>query len=107
MCFGRGLWDTAIDVSSVGDTRRGREGDSWDIGLGIEVTCVWVRGLGAIFEGLREPLLGGGDPSDNRESASMHASRSRSDTVFGSRSDLSSRDMCVTKETGPGRAGGG
>ena len=105
--FGNGLWDTATDVSSVGDTRRGREGESWDVCLGLEV-CVRERCLDAVFGGLHGPWLGGGGPSDNRESASMHAPRSLSDISLGSRLDpLSNRGICVTNEIGSGRTGGG
>ena len=101
------MWDTATDVSSVGDTRRGREGDSWDVGLGLEA-CVRGRDLEVVFEGLGGPWLGGSGPSDNRESASMHASRSLSDTVLGSHLDpLSNRGICVMSEIGSGRTGGG
>lgn len=108
MGSGRGLWDTATDVSSVGDTRRGREGDSWDVGLRFEVVRVRDGGLRADFESLREAWLGGGDPSDNRANATVHASRSQSDVTFGSRTDsLSNGEMWVTKETGPGLTGGG
>jgi hypothetical protein len=109
ICFGRGLWGTATDVSTIGETRRGREGNSWDVGLGFEVVCSLERGLEAVFEGLRELLLRGeGGPSDSRESASMHASRSQSDAAFGSSLVLfSNRGMCVTKGMGSGRTGGG
>jgi len=74
--FGRGLWDTATDVSSVGETRRGCEGDSWDVGLRFEVACVRDRDLEAVFDGLPEPRLGRGGPSDNRANAAMHIVRS-------------------------------
>ena len=107
-CFGRDLCDTATDVSSVGRTRRGREGDNGDVGLRVEAVRVRDRDLVLVFEGLREPWLGGGDPSDNRASAVMQPSRSKSDAVFGSRSDLLvNRGICVTKEIGPSRTGGG
>ena len=42
--FGRGLSGTATDVLRTGGTRRGREGDSWDVGLSFDVTCVRGRG---------------------------------------------------------------
>jgi len=74
--FGRGLWDTATDVSSVGETRRGREGDNGDIGLGFELVRLWDGGLVSVFESLREPWLGGDGPSDNRANAAMHPSMS-------------------------------
>ena len=45
-------WDTAIDVLSVGETRRERDGDSWVVGL--EVARVRDRGLGVIFKGFLE-----------------------------------------------------
>ena len=32
------LSETARDVSSIGETRRGREGESWNVGFGFEVT---------------------------------------------------------------------
>jgi len=105
MLFGGGLWDTATDVSSIGETRRGCEGESWDISLGPEV--VFVRDCD--FESLCELLLwSGGRPSDNRESASMHASRSSSDVGLSSRPGLLfNKGICVTNETGSGRTGGG
>ena len=105
--FGRDLWDTATDVSSVGETRRGREGDSEDVGLGFELVRLWDRGFVSVFESLRGPWLGGGDPSDNRANAAMHPSMSQSDVVFGSRlDDLINKGMWVTKELGgPGRTG--
>ena len=106
-CFGRGLWDTATDVSSVGRTRRGREGESGDVGLRVEAVRVRDRDLVSVFEGLREPWLGGGDPSDNRASATMHPSMSQSEGVFGSRVDPVNRGRWVTKEVGTGRTGGG
>ena len=28
---------TARDISSIGETRRGREGEGWKVGLGFEV----------------------------------------------------------------------
>ena len=103
MCLGRGLWGTATDVSSVGDTRRGREGDSGDIGLGFELVRLWDRDFETVFEGLRGPWLSGGDPSDSRANAAMHPSMSQSDIVFDSRlDDLVNRGMWVTKEIGPG-----
>ena len=109
ICFGRGLWGMATDVSTIGETRRGREGDSWDVGTGFEVVCALERGLEAVFDGLRELLLRGeGGPNDSRESASMHASRSQLDGAFGSSLVLlSNRGICVTKGTGSGRTGGG
>ena len=106
MCLGRGLWGTATDVSSVGDTRRGREGDSGDVGLRFELVRLWDRGFGSIFEGLCEPWLGGGDSSDNRASSAIHPSMSQSDVDFGSRlDDLVNRGMWVTKEVVSGRTG--
>ena len=104
--MGRGLWGTATDVSSVGDTRRGREGESGDVDLGFDLVRLWDRGFVSVFESLRGPWLGGGDPSDNRANAAMHPSMSQSDVVLGSRlSDLVNRGMWVTKELGPGRTG--
>jgi len=106
--FGRGLWDTATDVSRVGEERRGREGDSGDAGLRFELVRLWDRGFASVFEGLRGHWLGGGDPSDNRASAAMHSSISQSDAAFGSRlGDLVNRGMWVTKEMRAGRTGGG
>ena len=109
ICFRRGLWGTATDVSTIGETRREREGDSWDVGLGLGVVCVRGRGLGMAFEGLLVLLLRReGESSDNRESASMHASRSQSEVAFGSSLVLfSNRGMWVTKRMGSGRTGGG
>lgn len=57
VCFGRGLWDTAMDVSSIGETRRGREGDNRDISLGSKVVYVWDRDFDMGFEDLCELLL--------------------------------------------------
>ena len=100
--------DTATDVSRTGETRRGREGSSWDVGLSFGVTCVWDRGFWAVSEGLLERLLDVDGPSDNFARAAIHASRSQSDFVFGSRSDLPlDNGMCVTKVIGPGLTGGG
>ena len=108
LCFGRDLWDTATDVSSVGRTRRGREGDNGDVGLRVEAVRVRDRDLVSVFEGLHEPWLGGGDLSDNRASAAMHPSRSQSDVVVGSRLDfLVNRGICVTKDADAGQIGGG
>lgn len=39
--FGGVLWDTATDVSTAGETRRGREGESRGVSLGVEVA--WLR----------------------------------------------------------------
>lgn len=105
MFFRGGLWDTATDVSSIGETKRGREWESWDISLGPEVVSV----RDCDFERLCEPLLWrGGRPSDSCESASMHASRSSSDMVLSSRPDLLfNKGICVTNEMGSGRTGGG
>jgi hypothetical protein len=88
--FGRDLWDTATDVSSLGGRGRGREGESWDASLSFDVTFVRDRGLCVVLVGLLEPRLGGGGPSDNFASAAMHVSRSQLDFVFGSCSDLPS-----------------
>ena len=108
-CFGRGLWGTATDVSSAGETRRGREGESWDVSLRLEVVRVWVRDVVTIFEGLRE--LGfreEGGSSDNRASAAVHASMSQSDVALGSRSGPRiNSGMWVTKAMGAGPTGGG
>ena len=101
------LSETARDVSSIGETRRGREGESWNVGLGFEVARGWDRDLGA-FEGLGELFRGEGGPSDSRESAPIHASRSSEDVVLCSRLDLlSKRGICVTNEIDFGRTGGG
>jgi len=92
--FGRSLWDTATHVSSVGEERRGREGDSGDVGLGFELARLWDRGFVSVFESLRGPWLGGDDSSDNRANAAIHPSMSQSDVVFCSRlGDLVNRGM--------------
>ena len=103
------MWDTATDVSSIGETRRGREGDNWDVSLGFEVEYVRVRDFDIVFEGLCELLLWReGGPSDNRESASIHASRSPSSVIFGSRLDsFPNGGICVTNGIEFGRTGGG
>lgn len=108
MFFGRGLWGTAIDVSSIGETRRGCEGESGDVNLGFDVGYIRDRGLKTAFEGVCELLCGEGGPSDSRESVSTHASMSLSDTALGLQLDpLSNRGTCVMNETGSGRTGGG
>lgn len=109
MLFGGGLWDTATDVSSIGETRRGREGENRDVGLGFEVVRFRDRDFGVVFEDLCGfPFRGEGGPSDNRENASMHVSRSLLDIVLNSPLDpLPNRGICVTNEIGSGRTGGG
>ena len=108
MFFGRGLWDTATDGSSIGETRRGCEGENGDVAFGFKAVCVRDRDFGTVFVGFPEPSLGRGGPSDNRASAATHESRSQSVVTFGSRSDLLlNRGICVTKEICPGRTGGG
>jgi len=69
----------------------------------------WNRDFGTVFEGLCELLLWGeGGPSDNLDSASVHASRSLSDAALGLHLDLlSNRGICVTNEMDSGRTGGG
>lgn len=107
--FGRDLWDTATDVSSLGETRRGREGESWEVGLGIEVVRGRGRGFCAAF-GDSEGFLpwGEGGPSDKRENMPTNSPRSRSETVLDLYPELlSNLGTCVTRETGSGRAGGG
>ena len=86
--LGRGPWDTATDVSRTGEMRRGREGNSWDVGLSFEVSCVRSRGLWVAFGGFPDLRLGEGGPSDNFASAEMHASRSQSDLILDSRLNL-------------------
>ena len=76
MFFGRGPSDRATDVSRTGETRRGREGNSWGLGFDFEVTCVRDRGLRVVSEGLLETQLGEDGPSDNLARAAMHPSRS-------------------------------
>lgn len=106
--FGRGPSDTATDVSRTGETRRGREGNSWDVGLDFDVACVRSRGLCVAFEGLHGLRLGGDGPSDKPANAAIHASRSPSDTAFVSRLDLlPDKGIWVTKVIGLGRADGG
>ena len=106
--LGREPWDTATDVSRTGEMRRGREGNSWDVGLSFEVSCVRGRGLCVVFEGLLDLRLGEGGPSDNVARAEMHASRSQSDLILGSRLNLScDKGIWVTKAIGSGRVGGG
>ena len=60
-------------MSRAGETRRGRDGDSWDVGLKFGVACVGDRGLETLFVSLPEPWDG---PSESRASAVVHASRS-------------------------------
>ena len=78
------MWDTANDISTVGETRRGREGESRGVNLVVKVVCVRDRSLGLVVEGLLGFLFWGeGGPSDNRERAAVHASRSLSEATLG------------------------
>jgi len=103
------LCDTTTDVSSIGETRRGHEGKNWDANFGVGMVCILGRDFGTVFEDPCEcPPRGESGPSDNRESVSMHASRSLSDMVLGLHLvPLFDRGICVTNEMGSGRTGGG
>lgn len=102
------LWDTATDVSTVGETRRGREGERRGASLQVEGTRVWDRDLDPVG-GLHKLLTWGeGGPSDNRERATIHASRSLSDAALAWWSQpLLGNGRCVTNGTGSGLTGGG
>lgn len=99
------VWKIAKDVSSIGDTRRGREGDNRNVDR-FEVPCGQGRGLG-VLEGCGL-VRGEIDPRDNRENASMHVSRSLVDMALRSRLDpFTNTGMCVTNEMGSGGTCGG